>query len=288
MIWMQAWTKMWGDVGVLSIILGFIVFAITEGYTLYTQSPNHWNSAVWSNIVIPIVISLGVWAVIIFGMMIYYTSKQSVFVYNNKLRKINDFEETLGPPRIVKIDVKEANSYSDRVGVNIFNNDNDELTDIYINLTSLKQFEEDEKGIEHATGEISLSDDNRRIYFSDETSKVGVGDRTAFYLANVKDKEFGFLLEKRFALQPARRMGNRYMFAKRSGNNEVCRLKWEFLFEIHGKIEGKSFRKETYSGEIRETRSRLYSNSDRTGDPEMSANLLEIGKIRHIENRVNN
>ena len=91
MLWGRSYPKMWADVGVLSIILGIIVFTISEIIIVYNQRPTSLKNSLWSNVVIPAVITLGVWAFIILVVMFIYASKESVFVYNNQAEKIEQY-----------------------------------------------------------------------------------------------------------------------------------------------------------------------------------------------------
>ncbi len=244
MVWREIKKRAWKEADMRGHIIGFsgivfygVVLSILYklGYISATFFSNQAANVLFE--VSTIAIPIAIYSIIIvislskFPAEIYFKQKDTIELLENRLAS------GIANISVEKYERPKNYPYPNRAGILVLNNENCDLTDVYVKLISMKQIELHETEDWHYYDEeriISLDENNKEFELEKE-SVIKAKDEKVFLLAKIQDdKNVVFLLKNK----PYKAI---YNYSIPHDGYITYKSRWEMEFDVRGKKEGKPF-----------------------------------------------
>jgi len=271
------------DVGItlfISLLVGFAV-------AVFWEVPTTWL-AIFRNDAVMTAILFVIFTPVVYAFIyiFFFLRREPIIIYNEQENNKEKFQESIKDlqneiielkkrPTSVKMDIKRLVDPHipphERVGINIQNNEHEDITDIRIKLVKATDWEFSEETAQGENVKWDIPEDN--CYFDlGENMKVEAGNERPFYFAAIRNKDVVFLLNGGVRLM-------RYREKQIQPGYYHWFVTCEIEFEIYGrKKSGDSF-KERYFAVIESQRMEVFANAKL--DDSTSIDMRE--EIIHIQ-----
>ena len=260
-----------------NVVIGLGLLAIAE-IAVYVVLFRVWGVDSAIQQVVSYIIPLVVSGIVLIGVVVYWRYYEvPAEIYSEQQHRIKDLEPSI--PTIVVRGFNDRLIFTKRVGIDIYNPNSSDVTDIDVELISM-HMRIMQANLTDVTSVVYLIDSSNCHFKEWATAKeptVKALDHQVIYFAQIEGEALTLFLdrdqliiynERNYVSQPTSDIANIYL---------------DINFEVRGKVEGHIFL-QIYSTRIDYRSMRMYSDTSKTGTPKIETSIGMEG-VERIEQK---